>query len=244
MTQKNKYAGLGMDTFEVGPNIPMIRLIQDGSPEVKTSHERYDLMKIEGAKAGQIVFTSTSEVFDEIEVIPLIQQSRYTLWRPRGQGGIIGTTDLSIVTHPDYKQVGNKETIGENELAYTMYFFILFLDTEQEWQPAVIAMASSQLKVGRAWNKMILSFKYPDSNIKAFSFSRSYILGSFIEKNKKGDAFYNYTLRSGNVLDFDEDKDILELCASSIPKAKKTLPDPMNSDNLLTAAKNIEDNPF
>jgi len=68
------------DNLDIGKSMPMLRIIQDGSPEVKKSHPLFLERNIKGAEAGELVFTAESTSFESVEALPITQKSSPLLW--------------------------------------------------------------------------------------------------------------------------------------------------------------------
>lgn len=218
---------------------PLLRIIQDGSPEVKRSHKDFAVKGIPGAEPGDILFLPTSEVYKEIETLVIGQKTVYTEWRPTSAGGgLIGHHPLTIIRDPNYKpRTKDKgEMLGENELVQTMYFLVLFrkAGSDEEWREALISFSKAGLPNARTWAKMILGFRYPDEKqykgVQTFSFSQSYIVSSQTERNAKGD-WYGYAFKAGRILDFKADADLLSRAADFARDAQTYLPQPQQQQN-------------
>ena len=230
----SKYAGKGTDTIDPSDlGMPFLKILQDGSPEIKRTHPKHEQAKIDGAEAGDIVYAPEKILFKKgVRVIPLAVKTVYGEWRPLDQGGgFIGHHPLSVATdREDYSREENKEYLGANELVRTTYFCVNFLDEESnEWKRGVIAFTSTQLQKARHWNKMILSFRYKDhKEIKPPIFACSYLLSSKPESNNQG-SWFGWQITQEGVL---EDVELLEMASEGVDHARAELPAPVEQEAL------------
>lgn len=225
----SKALGLGTSTIDRSVmGMPFIGIIQKGSPEFDETHRKHAEKKIEGCRPGNILFEPERAVLPQpIEVIPLATTTLYTEWKPNQQG-FVGNRDLTVVSHPDYRkgQPGTptqyREYLGQNELVYTIYFLVLFKHGEK-WKRGIIAFTSTQLKVGRAWAKQIVTTKIPGLEGEPPIFACSYKLSTFADSNDKG-GFYAWKLEKAKLLDPVQDQSLLESAFAETQKAQAALP--------------------
>ncbi len=176
-----KAAGLG--TEDIDPSVlgmPLMNIMQRGSPEVDSSHENHLSRTIEGVKQGDVVLSSMRAIIKQpFSVIPIKQQVCYAEWRPKkAGGGLVCHRDMLTPDLPEYRRGAPgsdqqyKEFLGDNELIKTYYFHVLLLHDE-EWLPVIFAMTGGQLRPARDWQRDILNRRYPDNGIKPPIFRRS-----------------------------------------------------------------------
>lgn len=216
-------AGQGTENLNTGSKMPLIRLLQDLSPQLKKSKDEY----IEGAQSGDLVYSPTDTILEQpAEFIPCYTQSVYTEWVPRDQGGgIVGTHPLTIVGHPNYKKGVKRqydEWLGDNELKYTTYYFIL-IKVNGVWEKAVIPFTSSQLTVSRRLTANIAKFRYKDLDINPPIYAQAWKLSSVVETNKTGNDYFNFKIEEPRVLDFEADEDVLTLASEANKVASDSL---------------------
>lgn len=222
-----KTEGVGTDDLEKSSSLPIIRMLQDQSPEINKRKDNF----IEGAEAGDLFFNFTGEVLDSpLKIIPVGSRAVYVEWTPKDQGGgIVATHPLSIITDPRYKKnviKDNDEWLDDNELKYTRYWCVLAFINEV-WEKAIIPMTSTQLRIARDWSKQIAKFKY--EKMPEFSpplFARTWLLSTEVEKNKSGQEYFNFRVKDPIVLDFKKDEDILNLANDAAKVAMEQLPNP------------------
>lgn len=217
--------GLGTDSLEESSSMPIIRIIQDQSPEQNKRKEEY----IEGAEAGMLMFNPTKELLPApLEFIPLAVRSLYVEWVPKEKGGgVVATHPLSIVSHPSYRK-GVKtrydEWLGENELKYTSYWLVLFLKNG-EWEKGMLAMSSTQLRVARELSTKIDSFRWNKVDVKPPIFARTWKLSSKTEKNGADQEYFNFAITEPRILDFKKDEALLNMAQAAHMEAVKSLPE-------------------
>ena len=150
--------GAAFDSSEM--QIPFVRLLQPLSPQLNKKKAEY----IEGASAGDAFNNVTNQYWDGetgITVIPCFQTTKYLEFVPREQGG--GFRGEISPTDPVLQRTarsGSKEILPHgNELVKSDQHFCLIVEEDGSFQPAVIDMKSTQLKVSRRWKTMIAMMK-------------------------------------------------------------------------------------
>lgn len=166
-----KAMGAGMDGIDQSVlGLPFLNIIQKGSPEFDDSSPKHSEKQIVGCKPGDIFAAQGRKVLPQpISVIPVATASLYTEWKPRALGGgFVGNQPLSITGNRGYRKGAantpdsNKEWLGENELKFTVYFSVLYLDGT-EWKKGLLSFTSTQLKRARKWSRDIASIRYADT---------------------------------------------------------------------------------
>jgi hypothetical protein len=170
--------------------IPFIRLLQALSPQLNKKKAEY----IEGASAGDAFNNVTGQYWDGeagIAIVPCYQTTKYLEFTPRDMGG--GFRGEISPNNPVLQQttrVGSKEILPNgNELVKSDQHFCLILDDEGGYQPAVIDMKSTQLKVSRRWKTQIAMQKVtaPDGRkVTPPVFATMWRLRSVEESNDQG----------------------------------------------------------
>lgn len=223
-----------METLDEVTKMPLLKILQSNSAEIKKSHAQHATKKIDGAEEGDIVLSSEGLVLKgKTEFVPLAIKTIYAEWKPKDDGGgFVGHHDLRIIQHADYRKGSSRsewdEFLGSNELIFTMYIFVL-VKHEDEWKKAVFAMKKTELKHGRILQDMIRKFRYPDDETfgamvgKEALFSRTYLVSSKADSNSSGD-WYNWNIEIGSILDPKKDIDTLELAFKSQADAVADLP--------------------
>ena len=180
--------------------IPFLRVLQDLSPQVKKKMAGY----VEGARPGQIYNTVTKEVEERVRVIPCYYSQSFIEWVPRdAKGGKEGGAKGFVAAHPPgspiiHKAVreGSRNILPNgNELQDTRQHFVLVLREDGSTEQAMIAMASTQLKVSRRWMSQMKAAMIPHNGrlIPAPSFAWSYALSSEEEANEQG-SWYSWVI--------------------------------------------------
>lgn len=179
--------------------IPFLTVLQGLSPQLET---------IDGAKPGKILNTITNELFDEVLVIPCAYQRRFIRWASRSSGGgykgdfnpidvetgkVDGLQLLNGMYLMDVPQgapaFDPKGLPLYDHLSDTRNHFVLFQSKSGAWQPALVSLASTQIKKSKRWMSRIQGLLLNDASGKAFnppSFSHVYKLKSIKEENSKG----------------------------------------------------------
>jgi hypothetical protein len=150
------YAGEGTAFDSSEMQIPFVRLLQPMSPQLNKKKPEY----IEGASSSDIFNNVTSQYWDGeagITVVPCYQTTKYLEFVPLEMGGgfrgeIPATSNLLQQT----SRSGAREMLPNgNELVKSDQHFCLIVEEDGSFQPAVIDMKSTMLKVSRRWKTQI-----------------------------------------------------------------------------------------
>lgn len=170
--------------------IPFVRLLQALSPQLNKKKAEY----IEGASSGDAFNNVTGQYWDGeqgLTVIPCYQTTKYLEFTPREMGG--GFRGEINPNNPVLQQTtrsGSKEILPNgNELVKSDQHFCLIVDEDGGFQPAVIDMKSTQLKVSRRWKTQIAMQKVtlPDGRkVTPPVFATMWKLRSVEESNDQG----------------------------------------------------------
>ena len=216
--------------------VPFIRILQALSPQLNKKKPEF----IEGASSSDMYNTVTGQHWDGEEglvVVPCYQTTRYLEFVPRDMGGgfkgEIAPND-SILQRTTRE--GSKEILPHgNELVKSDQHYCLVLDAEGGFQPAVIDMKSSQLKVSRRWKTKIAmqKIKHPKTGAQVTPavYATMWRLTTTEESNDQG-SWANWTLEKVGLVDdrdtFMEAKSFRESVAAGEAKAA---PEEMPADN-------------
>ena len=146
--------GAAFDSSEM--QIPFLRVLQALSPQLNKKKPEY----IEGAAQGDMFNTVTGDYYGGeagVMVIPCYQTTKYLEFVPRDMGG--GFKGELASTNPALQQTtrqGSKEILPNgNELVKSDQHFCLVVLEDGSFQPVVVDMKSTQLKVSRRWKTQI-----------------------------------------------------------------------------------------
>jgi|TARA_B110000908_G_scaffold170235_1_gene229193 hypothetical protein len=218
-----KVAGMGTENLDSGSAMPFIRILQDLSPQLKPNKDEY----VEGSKAGDLFFNKTKALLENpTSIVPVYTLAVYTEWIPRNKGGgFVGSHPLTIVGNPNYEKGRERkydEWLGDNELRYTSYWFVL-IEVQGVWEEAMIPFTSSQLKVSRKLTSDINRYRFPENtSVVPPLFAQKWELATVMETSKNNDDYWNFTISAPSALDVDSDEDLLELAELTSKKAADT----------------------
>lgn len=191
-------AGVGT-TFDANDLlIPFVRLAQSLSPHVNKKKPEY----IEGLEVGDAYNNVTGEFWkgeEGFKVIPCYQTTKYLEFVPRESGGgLVGEISPNDPILQQTRREGGKETLPNgNELVKSDQHFCLLLGDEGMFQPVVVDMKSTQLKVSRRWKTQITmrKIRHPKTGrlMTPPLFACVWHLKAVEESNDKGD-FYNWSV--------------------------------------------------
>ena len=196
-----KEGALAVNTFEADANqgaqnisqedlaLPFLKILGQLSPEVNKRDGKY----VEGAEPGKIINTVTNQLFDEVNVVPCHYKRQYIEWQDRGQSTgapvAIHEADSDIISQTTRDKSYKDRLPNGNYLENTANHFVLQLGATP--QSALISMKSTQLKVSRKWNSMMMGLKMQGKNglFTPPTYSHIYKLKTVQMSNDKGTWF-------------------------------------------------------
>ena len=199
--------------------LPFLKILGQLSPEVNKRDGKY----VEGAEPGKIINTVTNELFDSIQVIPCHYKRQYIEWQDRGTSSgapvAIHEADSDIVSQTTRGKDYKDRLPNGNYLDNTASHFVLVVGKNP--QTALISMKSTQLKVSRKWNSMMMGIKMQGKNglFTPPTYSHIYNLSTVQMSNDKGTWFGWDVSKVGPV----QDKSIYDMAknfATSVGKGE------------------------
>ena len=178
--------------------LPILKLLQNGSAEAQRKHANY----VEGAEPGMFFNTVTRRLYDGekgILVLPCHYRLEYQEWADFGTGSgrpeniFPGNSDILSKTTKDAM---NKDRLPNgNYIQKTGQHFVIILN-EQSSETALISMSSTQAKVSRNWNSMMMSITKngKEGPYTPPPFSHIYKITS-VENTGKGNQWYGYNIQ-------------------------------------------------
>jgi len=181
--------------------LPFLKILGQLSPEVNKRDGKY----VEGAEPGKIINTVTNELYDTINVVPCHYKRQYIEWQDRGT-----STGAPVAMHEANSDIVSQTTRGKdykdrlpngNYLDNTASHFVLTLGNTP--QTALISMKSTQLKVSRKWNSLMMGLKLQGKNglFTPPTYSHIYNLSTVQMSNDKGTWFGWEVEKMGPVTD-------------------------------------------
>jgi len=169
--------------------LPFLKILGQLSPEVNKRDGKY----VEGAEPGKIINTVTNALYDTLNVIPVFYKRQYIEWQDRGT-----STGAPVAIHDADSDIISKTTRGKdykdrlpngNYLDNTASHFVLTVGDNPS--TALISMKSTQLKVSRKWNSMMMGLKMQGKNglFTPPTYSHIYKLSTTQMSNDKGTWF-------------------------------------------------------
>jgi len=185
--------------------LPILKLLQNGSGEAQKRNANY----VEGAEPGMFFNTVTRKLYDGdkgIQVIPCHYRLEYQEWADFGTGS--GRPENIYPASSDILSKTTKDANGKDRLPNGNYIqktsqhFVIITDGSSA-ETALISMYSSQSKVSRKWNSMMMSITKngKDGPYTPPPFSHYYKISS-VENTGKGNQWYGYNIvKVGEVTD-------------------------------------------
>ena len=181
--------------------LPFLKILGQLSPEVNKRDGKY----VEGAEPGKIINTVTNQLYDSLQVIPCHYKRQYIEWQDRGTSTgapvAIHEADCDIVSQTTRGKDYKDRLPNGNYLDNTASHFVLTVgDTPST---ALISMKSTQLKVSRKWNSMMMGIKMQGKNglFTPPTYSHIYKLSTVQMSNDKGTWFGWDVAKVGPVTD-------------------------------------------
>jgi len=226
-----KEGALAVNLFEADANqgaqnisqedlaLPFLKILGQLSPEVNKRDGKY----VEGAEPGKIINTVTNQLFDTLQVVPVFYKRQYIEWQDRGT-----STGAPVAIHEADSDIISQTTRGKdykdrlpngNYLENTASHFVLTVGDNPS--TALISMKSTQLKVSRKWNSMMMGIKMQGKNglFTPPTYSHIYNLSTVQMSNDKGTWFGWDVSKVGPV----EDKNVYDMAkafAESVGKGE------------------------
>jgi hypothetical protein len=176
--------------------IPFLRILQDLSPQVKKKMAGY----IEGAKPGQFLNTVSQQVSNHLRVVPCYYTQTFIEWTPRdekeGQGLVAVHAPGAPIIATATRIKGRNTLPNGNILMDTRSHFVLVVNPDGSTEGALIALASTGIKVSRRWMSQMKSSTIERSDgslIPAPMFAYSYALTTEEEANEQG-SWYQWVV--------------------------------------------------
>ena len=181
--------------------LPFLKILGQLSPEVNKRDGKY----VEGAEPGKIINTVTNALYDTINVIPVFYKRQYIEWQDRGT-----STGAPVAIHDVSSDIISKATKGKdykdrlpngNYLDNTASHFVLTVGDNPS--TALISMKSTQLKISRKWNSLMMGLKLQGKNglFTPPTYSHIYNLSTVQMSNDKGTWFGWEVEKMGPVTD-------------------------------------------
>ena len=175
---------------------PILKLLQNGSAEAQKRNQNY----VEGAEPGMFLNTVTKKTYDGakgIEVIPCHYKLEFQEWADFGTGS--GRPENIYDANSDIlsktkNEMGKDRLDNGNYILTVGQHYVLIRDGNST-ENALISMSSSQGKVSRKWNSMMMSITLDGKNgpYTPPSFSHKYRLTSVLNSGK-GNQWYGFNV--------------------------------------------------
>ena len=199
IVKHDKAGALASNIFEADANagsqnitqedlaLPFLKVLGQLSPEVNKKDSKYTA----GAEPGKIYNTVTTELYDEINVLPVFYKRQYVEWQDRGtsMGAPVAIHEVnSEVINQSTRDKMNKDRLPNgNYLENTANHFVVLLSGSTP-STALISMKATQLKISKKWNTMMMSTKMKGKNglFTPPTYSHIYRLKTVQQSNDKG----------------------------------------------------------
>ena len=197
MFEADAFAGL-QNVKSESVALPILKLLQNGSGEAQKRNQNY----VEGAEPGMFLNTVTKKLYNGdagINVIPCHYNLEYQEWADYGTGSgrpeNIFSDDSDILEKTTKDQMGKDRLPNGNYILTVGQHYVLILSENGSAEPALISLSSSQGKVSRKWNSMMMGITLDgkDGPYTPASFSHIYKLNSVLNSGK-GNQWYGYNV--------------------------------------------------
>ena len=179
--------------------LPILKLLQNGSGEAQKRNQNY----VEGSEPGMLLNTVTKKLYDGakgVSVIPCHYKLEYQEWADFGTGS--GRPENIYADGSDILDKTTKDGMGKDRLENGNYIltvgqhFVVVAGEDGSTETALISMSSSQGKISRKWNSMMMSITMDgkDGPYTPSSFSHIYKLSTVLNSGK-GNQWYGYNIQ-------------------------------------------------
>jgi hypothetical protein len=179
--------------------LPILKLLQNGSGEAQKRNQNY----VEDAEPGMLLNTVTKKLYageQGINVIPCYYRMEYQEWAEFGTGS--GRPEQMYPDNSDILDKTTKDGMGKDRLENGNYIltvgqhFVVVAGEDGSTETALISMSSSQGKISRKWNSMMMSITMEgkDGPYTPSSFSHIYKLSTVLNSGK-GNQWYGYNIQ-------------------------------------------------
>lgn len=172
--------------------LPFLKVLGQLSPEVNKVHARY----VEGAEPGMIINSVTNQLYDGakgIDVLPVFYERKLIEWQDRGAG-----TGAPVAIHDASSDIMSQTTRDKsykdrlpngNYIDNTANHYVVVLGDSP--QTALVSMKSTQLKISRKWNSIMMGIKLQGKTgmFTPPTYSHIYNLKTVQMSNDKGTWF-------------------------------------------------------
>jgi hypothetical protein len=176
--------------------LPILKLMQNGSGEAQKRNQNY----VEGAEPGMLLNTVTKKLYNGakgIEVIPCHYKLEYQEWADfgTGSGRPENIYDANSKILSETKNEAGKDRLDNGNYILTVGQHYVLIRDGNSTENALISMSSSQGKISRKWNSMMMSITFDGKNgpYTPPSFSHKYRLTSVLNSGK-GNQWYGYNV--------------------------------------------------
>ena len=230
IVKRDKAGALATNIFEADANagsqnitqedlaLPFLKVLGQLSPEVNKKDSKYTA----GAEPGKIYNTVTTELYDEIDVLPVFYKRQYVEWQDRGtsMGAPVAIHEVnSEVINQSTRDKMNKDRLPNgNYLENTANHFVVLLSGSTP-STALISMKATQLKISKKWNTMMMSIKMrgKDGLFTPPTYSHIYRLKTVQQSNDKG-TWYGWDVSK---LDTIKDKGAYDIAKNFAERLSK-----------------------
>jgi hypothetical protein len=197
MFEADSFAGL-QNVKSESVALPILKLLQNGSGEAQKRNQNY----VEGAEPGMFLNTVTKKLYDGdkgIMVIPCHYKLEYQEWADYGTGSgrpeNIFDDESDILTKTEKDSMGKDRLPNGNYILTVGQHYVLVLSENGSAETALISLSSSQGKISRKWNSMMMgiTLEGKDGLYTPASFSHIYKLNSVLNSGK-GNQWYGYNV--------------------------------------------------
>lgn len=186
-------AGAGLENTDKDSfAVPFLMTIQKGSPQVDRTMPEY----IKGAEAGDILLSSTNEVWKEdgVQIVICGFERKFLKWAPRDDGGGFkgsltpGQFNAQLAAGEITEADGKLIDADGNIVRDTRVHYIMVVREDGTFTPAVLSMASTQVKKSKILMTQIQSYRQEGANgsFNPPAFAHLFRATTVAESNDKG----------------------------------------------------------
>lgn len=188
----------GWDEEAKTSQVPYLNLLQGLSKPVCGDEEEL----VEGARPGRLYNSGTGQLYDEVVILPAMEQVLEVEWIPRDRGG--GFVARHSPTEPWVKALRDGQKIGKiilpqegHELVKTLYLWAVRIENGEVAEPIVVPITSTKWGPYGKWRKQAGAFtlELDDGRKKKLEVWHSLLWIGTRSETKKGNNYFNFVIR-------------------------------------------------
>lgn len=165
---------------------PFLYILQTNNPELKEDNLKY----VESARPGRIFNSKSQQCYKECHVQPIRMKSYDVEWKAN-RGGFVGIHEpgeLKDLWRDSMAKPAQSLKRKSGNVVTQTYYILVRLE-EEDWEPTIMRLVSTQRKAAQQWFTKMSALKMIGRSGKSFNpayYSTIYTLSVISESNQEG----------------------------------------------------------